>query len=169
MVMSRHWLVSATHYKICSGHPCVRRDRRVPSTPQVMPPQRPSKIYDYQLRPDQTASEHLLDLVQGDCSEADYAVEFSVLVAHSGLNQKALPAIFRHGLSSRQQKELVFHGKQWTLNLFIETAVMLDSLTQDHEPRPRPVPATCTPLQSLAEPMQLGHGRLTTKERQRRF
>ncbi|KPP59977.1 hypothetical protein Z043_122058, partial [Scleropages formosus] len=95
-------------------------------------------------------SKRLLDLRQGDRSVADYAAEFRILVVLSGWDNTTLLACFWRGLNPQLRKELVFRGESWTLNHFIETTKLPPSWEE-------------------RESVQLGHGRLTVEEQQRRL
>ncbi|KPP65960.1 hypothetical protein Z043_115583 [Scleropages formosus] len=110
-----------------------------------------------------------MDLTQGNRLAADYAVEFRTLAESSGWGQTTLLACFWHGLNPRLQKELVFRGDNWTLGQFIETAITLDSLAWDREPRSRQVPDGQLRPREKVDSMQLGNGRLTTTEQLRQI
>uniref|UniRef100_A0A8C9TDS6 CCHC-type domain-containing protein n=1 Tax=Scleropages formosus TaxID=113540 RepID=A0A8C9TDS6_SCLFO len=118
---------------------------------------------------DEQTSDKLLDIRQGDRPVADYAIEFRTLAERSGWGSPALLACFRQGLNMRIRKELAFRGEKWTLDRFIETAVALDNAARDQHTWTRQPPDRDSPSRGDPEPMQLGHGRLTPAERQRRI
>ncbi|KPP62618.1 hypothetical protein Z043_119186 [Scleropages formosus] len=64
---------------------------------------------------------------------------------------------------------MAFRGERWTLDQFIETTVTLDNLIRTQELCHNPALERFCPVQEELEPIQLGHGRLTSAECERRL
>ena len=129
------------------------------------------------------ASSRLLRIRQGRRPLADYSIEFRTLAAESGWNSEALMAAFQQGLSEELKDELAPRDSPSTLDDLIELALRLDNRLRERR-RAREsggAPSACRLLPSSvansapaehseeAQPMQLGHTRLSRHEREARM
>ncbi|XDV31031.1 hypothetical protein PO909_033808 [Leuciscus waleckii] len=73
------------------------------------------------------AARRLADLKQGDCSVADYSIEFRTLAAEYNWKQEAQWDMFLHGLADRVQKEIYMLDLPSRLNGLIDLALRVDA------------------------------------------
>uniref|UniRef100_A0A3Q2CFY6 CCHC-type domain-containing protein n=1 Tax=Cyprinodon variegatus TaxID=28743 RepID=A0A3Q2CFY6_CYPVA len=128
---------------------------------------------------DQTVdSRALLKLRQGNSSVAEFSINFRVKAAASSWNQCALKTAFFEALNENIKDELATLDEPATLKELIRLTIRLDNRIRA---RNKPFSMPRSKIQSLplpvqashaveveAEPMQIGHTRLTPEERLRR-
>ncbi len=134
------------------------------------------------------ASKCLLTFNQGSWHAADFAIEFRTIAAGSRWNNEALMVCFQGGLSEPLQDELATREPAADLESLIAVAIRLDNRLRERRVAHRkasqsqvPVSRSVSPARipvSRASPapeqppdppeeMQLGHSRLSPKERER--
>ncbi|KAK3530511.1 hypothetical protein QTP86_027870, partial [Hemibagrus guttatus] len=118
-------------------------------------------------------SVQLMELRQSSEAATNYAIWFRTLAAQSGWNDAALWAMFHAGLNPVLQTELVCHLEATSLSQFMATAIRLDNLRRQHQPRTS-ASAASRPRMHMdypglgerdPEPMQLGRLRPSTVSR----
>lgn len=139
--------------------------------------------------PHRAAASQLLRLSQGSRSVSDYAVEFRTLAASTRWPEDALVDVFCKGLSGSLKDELAARELPEDLEELIDLATRIDRRMRERlqerssttrgaglPPAPMgPVPAHLSSVNPSpvsipsSEPMQLGAGRLSPAERQRRM
>lgn len=140
--------------------------------------------------PHRAAASELLCLSQGPRTVSDYAVQFRTLAASTRWPNEALVDVFCLGLSSSLKDELAAREVPEDLEALIDLATRIDRRMRERiqersVPSPRaprqqqrttlPIPAHhlpdigASPAELPLEPMQLGMGRLSPAERQRRM
>ncbi|KAL0148230.1 hypothetical protein M9458_056462 [Cirrhinus mrigala] len=103
----------------------------------------------------------LLQISQGSCTAAEYAVEFRTFAAQSGFNDVSLKAIFQQSLNLELQSELID-------NLMRQTPKRRSYRGGRHESMTTALNSPPAESTSSSEPMQLGVSRLSEEERARR-
>lgn len=151
------------------------------------------RVFDHPLQSEAVGNK-LLSLRQGSDSVATYSIEFRILAAMCGWNDKALHGVFFRGLSEEVKDHLAKRDEIASLEELISLSIRLDNRLRERcreragrfsSPIPSLQPETANPpiLHELAtatppvsapsssteEPMQLGRGRLPLEERQCRF
>lgn len=69
-----------------------------------------------------------INLTQGNCSAAEFAIEFRTLAAQSGWNDVALKAMFQKSLNCDLQAELACKGEESSFSDFITLTIRIDNL-----------------------------------------
>ncbi len=122
------------------------------------------------------ASERLLTLRQSNGSPAEYAIQFRLVAAGSGSNDKALVVCFLNGLSEAIKDDLATREPACDLETLMDQAIRLDNHLRERSLNcpsvstlsASPTLAQMLPLpQDSSEPMQLGRTRLSLSERDR--
>ena len=149
------------------------------------------RVFDHPVQ-GQVAAKRLLALTQGSQSAANYSVDFQILANECGWDEKALKAVFIHGLSDDLKDELATRDEPQNLHDLYTLCIKLDSrmrernrekMSRARRMAPSPVlvgsspplvpalppPPTPAPSPVLDEPMQLGKTRLSQEERRRRL
>ncbi|KAK7933591.1 hypothetical protein WMY93_004487 [Mugilogobius chulae] len=151
------------------------------------------KVFDHPLQ-GKEASNRLLSLRQGSGSVSTYSVDFRILAAECGWDDKSLQGIFFRGLSEDVKDQLAARDETDSLEELISLSIRLDNrlrerrrertgrssaLVPSFQPRFSSHPECPSPVQEFAstapqppsseEPMQLGGMRLSPEERQRRL
>uniref|UniRef100_A0A3P9LPJ3 CCHC-type domain-containing protein n=1 Tax=Oryzias latipes TaxID=8090 RepID=A0A3P9LPJ3_ORYLA len=155
------------------------------------------RVFDHPLEGKET-SNRLLALRQGSGPVSAYSIDFRILAAECGWDEKALTGIFYRGLREDIKDELAARDETSSLEELISLSTRLDNRLRErrreraggtpyssrfsppelrHQPVSPPAAAqraatpTSAPIQlvSSEEPMQLGRTRLSAEERQRRF
>ncbi|XP_026164228.1 uncharacterized protein LOC113131342 [Mastacembelus armatus] len=138
-----------------------------------------SSIFD-PVRPEVGAQSHLTRLLQGDRPLAEYVVQFRRLAEDSTWNAAALYDHFYLGLNARLKNDLAHQPRPKDLRGLIDVTTRLEErylerllerdssgpLPSSH--RPSYQPTRDQPRPPNPEPMQLGRGRLSPAERDRR-
>lgn len=153
------------------------------------------KVFDHPLQ-SKEASSRLLSLRQGSSSVTSYSIDFRILAAETGWDQKALQGVFFRGLSEELKDQLAARDETSSLEELISLAIRLDNRlaerrrervakrsqapstfypSQPRQPAPaaHAIPEPTTPASASTpaseEPMQLGRMKISTEERQRRL
>ncbi|KAI2643080.1 Retrotransposon-derived protein PEG10 [Labeo rohita] len=128
----------------------------------------------------QSFSEELKKVRQGNCTVADYSIEFRTLAAECGWNSEAQWDMFLYGLSDFIKDEIYSLELPIGVDSLIDLAIRVDTRLQRRGQRtPQGLPATpqghfsSVPGETVLslpdpEPMQMGRSRLSQQEKQRR-
>lgn len=145
------------------------------------------RVFDHPLQ-GKEASSRLLSLRQGSGSVSTYSIDFRILAAECGWDDKALQGIFFRGLSEEVKDELAARDETANLEELMSLSIRLDNRLRERrrertvrsrycvptsQPRIPHLPELPAPPPESSpttdEPMQLGRMRLTLEERQRRL
>lgn len=155
------------------------------------------RVFDHPLQ-SKEASSRLLSLRQGNSSVSSYSIDFRILAAETGWDERALQGVFFRGLSEEIKDQLAARDETSTLEELISIAIRLDNRLAERrrervvrrsvptlyppqtrqppsaahpppEPSPAAPPSPTVPAPTSEEPMQLGRMRLSPEERQRRL
>ena len=113
---------------------------------------------------------------------AEFSIDFRVKAAASGWGESALKSAYFHSLNESIKDELATLDEPSTLEELIKLKIRLDNRLRARSksrPKSRFLPVSVLPeksndvspstVPSGPQPMQIGHTRLTSEERQRRF
>ncbi|KAK7152413.1 hypothetical protein R3I93_010584 [Phoxinus phoxinus] len=123
------------------------------------------------------SEDRLLELTQGKCTAADYALKFRTYAAQTDWTDSALKVVYRRGLNHDLQAELACRDEGRNLDQFIHLSIQIDNLIRSRRSGIRSSTYahhisnlhSPGPLASEAgEPMQVNATRLTEEERERR-
>lgn len=84
------------------------------------------KVFDHPLQ-SKEASSRLLSLRQGTGSVTSYSIDFRILAAETGWDEKALQGVFFRGLSEEIKDQLAARDETKTLEELISLAIRLDN------------------------------------------
>lgn len=133
------------------------------------------EVFEYQAG-GRDISTQIINISQGNCTAAEYAVEFRTLASQNGWNDVALKAMFHCSLSTELQAELACKGEDSSFHEFVTLAIKIDNLMRqapkckDSRRNQRNSPISVTiDNNSNDEPMQLCVSRLSKEERERRL
>uniref|UniRef100_A0A3Q0SWR5 CCHC-type domain-containing protein n=1 Tax=Amphilophus citrinellus TaxID=61819 RepID=A0A3Q0SWR5_AMPCI len=138
----------------------------------------------------EAAVQKLINARQGKRSVADFSVDFRILAAEAGWEEKSLRGIFLNSLNDEIKYELATRDLPPSLGAVISLCIRLDDRLStrrglrnynSHQASRRAAPAdrddtpeegpevAGTPVGLVEQPMQLGHSRLSAAERRRRM
>uniref|UniRef100_A0A9J7XUZ1 CCHC-type domain-containing protein n=1 Tax=Cyprinus carpio carpio TaxID=630221 RepID=A0A9J7XUZ1_CYPCA len=138
------------------------------------------KLFDRSAQGDEAASQ-LSRLNQNGRSVTDYSIQFRTLAATCHWNEAALRARFREGLKDEIQDEIVTHELPRDFDSLVELALRIEGRLQRRHQRWTERSSwtlgegvsnstlNASPSVVNPEPMQVGHLRLTVKEKQDRL